>query len=184
MANSDFYTARVVTGPEVYRVWEETGHGLPNAELWGSAIEAGANDMIAARRAGRAVGYVTIRWGGPHEREPGFYDMVSKNYTDGLPPAVYALYVDPDYRQQGAGRALMQAVERRVLEHPEALDSVVLNVDTKNRAARELYESMGYRILSSAGVEEFEIDAPPADAEMGEGPNYFRAIAMAKDLSR
>lgn len=47
--------------------------------------------------------------------------------------------VHPAYRQRGIGRALLQAVLREKVD-----TSVVLMVQEHNRAARQLYESLGF----------------------------------------
>ncbi len=183
MTKHSFDVGAIKTAPEVLRVWEEAGEGLPNAEAWGMAIEAGTNDLIAARLAERAIGYVTIRWSGPHPMEPQFRDLVAKNYEDQMPAAIYALYVNPAHRRLGAGRALMQAAERRILEHPEAANSVVLNVNVENEPAKRLYKSMGYRVLQAVGGQEFELDVPRWNPQnQAFEPNHIKAVAMAKDL--
>lgn len=77
---------------------------------------------------GRLVGMVTLR------REP-YVKMAHKG-------TIYAMYVAPEARQQGAGRALMAAA----LARAEALGvrPVNLTVTSTNEAAVALYASCGF----------------------------------------
>jgi ribosomal protein S18 acetylase RimI-like enzyme len=56
------------------------------------------------------------------------------------------LGVDPDYRQQEIGKAILnnglKALKAR------GVDIVELTVDSENTAARALYESMGFKMVA------------------------------------
>jgi mycothiol synthase len=53
--------------------------------------------------------------------------------------------VDPPYRRQGYGRAIMQGAE--VLLAERGIARAGLNVDGRNETARRLYDSLGYALL-------------------------------------
>jgi len=57
------------------------------------------------------------------------------------------LAVDPDYRGKGIGRELMIAGLARLKNR--GLKVAELTVDSENRIARTLYESLGFDIQSS-----------------------------------
>jgi len=60
---------------------------------------------------------------------------------------IHMLGVDPDYRGKGIGRELMMAGLARLKNR--GLKVAGLTVDSENRIARTLYESLGFDILSS-----------------------------------
>lgn len=59
---------------------------------------------------------------------------------------LYDLWVDPDHRRRGYGRAVLEAVERRARD-AGAL-RLGLNVFGENAAALGLYEALGYRVTT------------------------------------
>lgn len=59
---------------------------------------------------------------------------------------VYDIEVREDSRGHGYGRAIMEAAERWASEHGASY--LALNVFGGNRAARGLYESLGYAVIS------------------------------------
>ena len=59
---------------------------------------------------------------------------------------VYQLYVHPQYRRQGHGRAALARVEE--LAASLGLAAVALNVFGSNAAAQALYRSLGYTVTS------------------------------------
>jgi ribosomal protein S18 acetylase RimI-like enzyme len=56
---------------------------------------------------------------------------------------IWGMYVHPDARGQGLGRALMQATIQRA-RHIGRLEQIKLSVVTTNVAALSLYESLGF----------------------------------------
>jgi len=63
-------------------------------------------------------------------------------WSPGLECYLAELYVAPDRRGQGLGRALMDAVID--LARAEGADYIDLNTAVEDRAARSLYESLGF----------------------------------------
>jgi ribosomal protein S18 acetylase RimI-like enzyme len=62
---------------------------------------------------------------------------------------VFGMYVAPDYERRGIGRALVRHLVAMAKNEP-GLEQLVLTVTQTNDAARELYESEGFR---SFGIE-------------------------------
>jgi ribosomal protein S18 acetylase RimI-like enzyme len=62
-------------------------------------------------------------------------------YTEGLECYLAELYVAPDRRGQGDGRALMEATLK--LARDRGADWIELNTDPEDTAAHSLYESVG-----------------------------------------
>jgi ribosomal protein S18 acetylase RimI-like enzyme len=91
---------------------------------------ADANNHIfgAFTGDGRLVGMVTLR------REP--YAKMAHKAT------IFAMYVAPEVRQQGAGRALLAAAMARAVE--VGVRQVNLTVTSTNEAAVGLYKSFGF----------------------------------------
>jgi ribosomal protein S18 acetylase RimI-like enzyme len=54
--------------------------------------------------------------------------------------------VDPEYRGRGYGRAAMLLAEREARAH--GMTSLGLNVHGQNTAARSLYDSLGYQVMT------------------------------------
>ncbi len=54
--------------------------------------------------------------------------------------------VDPDYRRRGYGRAAMLLAEREA--RARGMTSLGLNVHGHNTAARSLYDSLGYQVMT------------------------------------
>ena len=63
-------------------------------------------------------------------------------WTSGLECYLAELYVIPSRRGQGRGRALMEAALREAKER--GADTMDIAVDEPDRAARRLYESLGF----------------------------------------
>jgi ribosomal protein S18 acetylase RimI-like enzyme len=53
------------------------------------------------------------------------------------------LAVDPEYRRQGLGRQMMEAVEKKLLE--KGCPKINLQIRTGNTAAVNFYDSIGYK---------------------------------------
>jgi GNAT superfamily N-acetyltransferase len=63
-------------------------------------------------------------------------------WSDGLECYLAELYVVPDRRRQGLGRALMKAAIEEALQRGAV--SMDIGVDEPDLAARQLYESLGF----------------------------------------
>lgn len=179
MTTSGVEITAVKSGIELVQAWQECKHGLPNPPAWAAAIEAGTNEVLVAHKE-HAVGYVTIRWAGPLSQENEFAEAVAAQYPHEISPAVYALYVHPEYRRQGIARALMLSVEQYIQERPDTVQRAVLSVESKNNEAISLYRSLGYQTLK----ENLTVDVPRPDpeAEGGFVSELITAMALAKDL--
>ncbi|MEL6180447.1 MAG: GNAT family N-acetyltransferase [Myxococcota bacterium] len=62
---------------------------------------------------------------------------------------IWGMYVHPDARRQGLGRAILEAAIERA-RHIDGLELLALGVGSDNRAATRLYEDVGFQ---SAGIE-------------------------------
>jgi ribosomal protein S18 acetylase RimI-like enzyme len=76
---------------------------------------------------------------------------------------IWGVYVAPEARGRGVGRALMEAAIARAREWPE-LQQIHLAVVTSNETARRLYRSLGFQVY---GVEPaaLKIDGRDLDEE-------------------
>jgi ribosomal protein S18 acetylase RimI-like enzyme len=63
-------------------------------------------------------------------------------WSPGLECYLAELYVAPEQRRRGVGRALMEAAVREAREH--GAETMDIGVDEPDLAARRLYESMGF----------------------------------------
>jgi ribosomal protein S18 acetylase RimI-like enzyme len=61
-------------------------------------------------------------------------------------PNIFLVYVDPGYRRQGVGAALMQEAE--VWAKSQGYTQISLQVFTTNQAAIDMYDSLGYEARS------------------------------------
>ena len=59
---------------------------------------------------------------------------------------VFQLFVYPEHRRQGHGRAALAEVEK--LAETKGLTGIALNVSGSNSAAQALYRSLGYNVTS------------------------------------
>ncbi|BBH24315.1 N-acetyltransferase [Paenibacillus baekrokdamisoli] len=61
---------------------------------------------------------------------------------------VYAMYVSPNYRGQGIGKALMIELVKRAKEF-SGLEQINLTVISVNTMAKSLYESIGFKVYGT-----------------------------------
>jgi ribosomal protein S18 acetylase RimI-like enzyme len=88
-----------------------------------------ANVTVGAFENDRLIGIATfIRESGRKERHKG---------------RIYGVYVSPDHRGQGIGRALLEALVRP-LRADSSIEQILLAVATTQRAAYRLYRSFGF----------------------------------------
>jgi GNAT superfamily N-acetyltransferase len=134
--------------------WLRNGEPVPDAfaaELR-RCVEAGDVEILAARLEGRVVGVLVLAF--------------RPNVSLGAPFAsVEDLYVRPDARRRGVGRALLQAAHDRCTSR----DISYLEAQVEEDTAEAFYEASGYepefsvrvfsRSLSIGGGGEEELEA-------------------------
>ena len=105
------------------------GEPMPDnfANTFREAVEAGDLEVLAARAAGRVVGVAVL----------AYRLNIS---AAGLFASVEDLYVRPDERRRGVGRALLEAVENRCTAR--GVSYVEAQVEDKDAAA--FYTALGY----------------------------------------
>jgi GNAT superfamily N-acetyltransferase len=105
---------------------------------------AGSNHsfLFVAESAGRTVGFISgeLREGSPTFR--------SKTWA-----AVDDVFVEPDHRNLGVGRALLESVKAWAKER--GADGISLQVAAANERGRKFYEGLGFREISVYEVLEF-----------------------------
>lgn len=116
--------------------------GWPAGDI-GSLLLHPAHIALAAEQAGRVVGFA-IGWAAAGESE------------------ILTIAVDPDMRRAGIGRALMSAMLD--LARAAGAEAMVLDVDTDNTAARELYIALGFGQVGRRKAYYAVADGAPRDA--------------------
>lgn len=174
----------IKSGEELEQVWRESEGGLPGLEAWGRAIENRRVTSLAARRAARALGYVSISWAGPFPREEEFLAVVNEHFAELPPtPAIYGLHVHPAHRRQGIATTLMDEVERRILERGDIPHRAVLHVNANNQPAIRLYASLDYKNLLAGENYTITVDLPEWDSQKKDwASKHAIAIPMVKEL--
>jgi ribosomal protein S18 acetylase RimI-like enzyme len=73
---------------------------------------------------------------------------LSLKHPRGFPKTAYLFYIEvlPSHRGQGLGRRLLEAVEQEAARH--GIERISLNVFGANYAARQLYSSSGYEVVT------------------------------------
>jgi len=102
------------------------------AAFYGSRTTDREAAVLIAADGDKAVGYAYLQY-------------EAANYADLMVNAVmlHDIYLDPDYRGVGAGKALMAAVTNAAREL--GADKVVLHVAAQNAAGQEFFERTGFR---------------------------------------
>jgi ribosomal protein S18 acetylase RimI-like enzyme len=98
--------------------------------------------LFVAESAGRTVGFVS---GELREGSPTFQAKTWASVDD--------VFVEPDYRNLGVGRALLESV--RAWAKERGADGVSLQVAAANERGRKFYEGLGFREISVYEVLEF-----------------------------
>jgi ribosomal protein S18 acetylase RimI-like enzyme len=108
------------------------------ADLTGS----GHSFLFVAEADGRTVGFIS---GELREGSPTFRQKTWASVDD--------VFVEPDYRNLGVGRALLESVEAWAKE--KSADGISLQVAAANERGRKFYEGLGFREISVYEVLEF-----------------------------
>ena len=95
---------------------------------------------------------------GGGERVIGFLSGELREGSPAFSPKTWAsvddIYVVPEHRSRGAGRALVEHC--RAWSRERGADGVSLQVAAANERARKLYQELGFREVSVYAVSEFE----------------------------
>ena len=98
--------------------------------------------LFIAEHEGRVVGFVS---GELRESSPTFRSKMWASVDD--------VFVEPDYRNLGVGRALVEGVKSWARERDA--DGISLQVAAANERARKFYRDLGFREVSVYEVLEF-----------------------------
>ncbi len=98
--------------------------------------------LFVAEYDGRTVGFVS---GELRESSPAFRPKTWASVDD--------VFVEPDYRNLGVGRALLESVKAWAKERDA--DGISLQVAAANERGRKFYEELGFREVSVFEVLEF-----------------------------
>ena len=104
---------------------------------------SGYSFLFVAVAGDRTVGFIS---GELRQGSPAF---LPKTWA-----AVDDVFVEPDYRNRGLGRALLQSVEAWAKERDA--NGISLQVAAANTRGRKFYEDLGFREISVYEVLEFE----------------------------
>jgi GNAT superfamily N-acetyltransferase len=106
-----------------------SGEPVPDefAEALSEAVETGELEVLAARAEGRVVGVAVLAY------------RLSISVA-GLFASIEDLYVRPDARRRGVGRALLEAVEKRCAS--QGVSYVEAQIEDEEAAA--FYSALGY----------------------------------------
>ena len=144
--------------PEAARLWmqsaeEHTAHDrvyatAPGAEktmrrFLADLANSGYSFLFVAVAGDRTVGFIS---GELRQGSPTFLPKTWASVDD--------VFVEPDYRNRGMGRALLQSVE--AWAKARDADGISLQVAAANTRGRKFYEDLGFREISVYEVLEFE----------------------------
>ena len=142
---------------EVARLWmqsakEHTFHDpiyatIPDAErimrrFLADVASSGHSFLFVAEHDGRTVGFVS-----------GELRASSPTFRPKTWAAVDDVFVEPDHRNLGVGRALLESVRRWAKER--GVDGISLQVAAANERGRKFYKDLGFREVSVYEVLEF-----------------------------
>jgi GNAT superfamily N-acetyltransferase len=128
------------------------GEPVPEAfiEKLREHVRTGNMDVLVARSEGRTLGVAVLAY--------------RPNIAAGaLFASIEDLYVSPEARRQGVGRALLAAADKRCIAHRISY----LEVQVEDEAARSFYAALGYEPEVTARVlsRSLPIDVPGEPAE-------------------
>ena len=143
---------------EAARLWmqsarEHTAHDrvyetAPGAEktmrrFLADVANSGYSFLFVATAGDRTVGFIS---GELRQGSPTFLPKTWASVDD--------VFVEPEYRNRGMGRALLQSVKSWAQE--KGADGISLQVAAANSRGRKFYEDLGFREISVYQVFEFE----------------------------
>jgi GNAT superfamily N-acetyltransferase len=143
---------------EAARLWmqsatEHTAHDrvyetAPGAEktmrrFLADVANSGYSFLFVAAAEDRTVGFIS---GELRQGSPTFLPKTWASVDD--------VFVEPEYRNRGMGRALLQSVKSWAQE--KGADGISLQVAAANSRGRKFYEDLGFREISVYQVFEFE----------------------------
>jgi GNAT superfamily N-acetyltransferase len=100
--------------------------------FYGSRIEAESAAIFLAEIDGREVGFAYM------EYEPVLYAELAANVA-----WLHDIFVEPDARDSGAGRKLIEAVAEEAKR--QGANKVLLSVAVQNENAQQFFERSGFR---------------------------------------
>ena len=142
---------------EAARLWmqsaeEHTGHDpiyatVPGAErvmrrFLADLINSSHSFLFVAESGGRTIGFIS---GELREGSPTFRQKTWASVDD--------VFVEPDHRNLGVGRALLESVGAWARER--RADGISLQVAAANEMGRKFYQGLGFREISVYEVLEF-----------------------------
>ena len=143
---------------EAARLWmrsaeEHTAHDwvyetAPGAEktmrrFLADVVNSGYSFLFVAAAGDRTVGFIS---GELRQGSPTFLPRTWASVDD--------VFVEPEYRNRGMGRALLQSVSDWAQER--GADGISLQVAAANARGRKFYEDLGFREISVYQVLEFD----------------------------
>jgi ribosomal protein S18 acetylase RimI-like enzyme len=158
--NEDFTIrpGRKEDAAETARLWmrsaeEHTAHDrvyqtAPGAEktmrrFLADVANSGYSFLFVVAAGDRTVGFIS---GELRQGSPTFLPKTWASVDD--------VFVEPEYRNRGMGRALLQSVQSWAKER--GADGISLQVAAANSRGRKFYEDLGFREVSVYQVFEFE----------------------------
>jgi ribosomal protein S18 acetylase RimI-like enzyme len=158
--NEDFTIrpGRKEDAAETARLWmrsaeEHTAHDrvyqtAPGAEktmrrFLADVANSGYSFLFVVAAGDRTVGFIS---GELRQGSPTFLPKTWASVDD--------VFVEPEYRNRGMGRALLQSVQSWARER--GADGISLQVAAANSRGRKFYEDLGFREISVYQVFEFE----------------------------
>ena len=112
-------------------IWNEVLVDLDNRRAWMQARHGKGFPVLVAVRDGRVAGYASY---GDWRAFDGYRHTVE-----------HSVYVDKDFRGEGIGRLLMQALVERA--RADGKHVMIGAVEAENRASILLHESLGFRLV-------------------------------------
>src|SRR5215213_7503699 len=127
---------------EAARLWMRSAEKTMRRFL-ADVANSGYSFLFVAAAGDRTVGFIS---GELRQGSPTFLPRTWASVDD--------VFVEPDYRNRGMGRALLQSVSDWAQER--GADGISLQVAAANSRGRKFYEDLGFREISVYQVLEFD----------------------------